>query len=438
MSDLHSSALPVNAEKAPEPGSILNPPELKAARLPVLAEDTPTREVAVCQPTADPEPVTAPDPAPVLPPDPETDVMPEPEEPTELVPQPATLTPPRKRRLPRILLAAAAVAALAVGLCLHLHFDSYQDGMRLATLSHFHEARDAIFLDGLVSLHDPEFADYLDGGARMLDGDYDGARALLAPLAKAGYQNCTDLLREIDYRQGCDALDREDLPEAIRYLEPVAAIFYKDSFDLYCEARISRGLELVTNLQNINSVTEGLLLLSGVAADGYPGGQEAQNHARELLYSHGVSLYEKEQPEKALEYFSLTNGFGDTDKYITLCYACQGAVTLEELWAIRGFANAEELLLDDFYLCEFLLGNWKTANGNYYFKMEANTNQYAYYCSYNLPWQYSGDFTIEEGVYMVYHNGGSARSEFRISINDWNQINIYCFKNGSTYTLYRK
>ena len=444
MSDFHSSELPVNAEKALEPERILNPPELKASRLPVLAEDAQTREPSDNQPTprtpvpAEEEPIPAPDPAPIIPPEPEPVAPPEPEGPTELVPQPETVVPPRKPRMSRILLAAAAVVALAVGLCLYLHFDSCKDGMRLATLSHFHEARDAIFLDGLVGLHDPEFADYLEGGERMLDKDYDGARALLGPLAQAGYQNCPDLLREIDYRQGCDALNRGNLPEAIRYLEPVAAIFYKDSFDLYCEARISRGLELVTNLQNINSVRDGLLLLSGVAADGYPSGREAQNHARDMVYNYGIELYYQDNLADALDYFSLTEGYADTDKYVILCNTYWGTTTLEELWDLRSFANAEDLLLDQYYLCEFLLGNWKTANGTYYYKMEENTNHYAYYCSYNLPWQYTGDFVIEDGVYMVYHNGGSPRSEFRISIISWNQISIYCFKNGNTYTLYRK
>lgn len=455
MSDIRSSGLPVNAEKTLDPGLILNPAELKAARLPVLGEDTPTQESArkppapatqppvpaAPEPVAAPEPtpIAAPEPEPVAPPKPEPIVTPEPEVSIEIAPQPETVTPPQKRWMPRILLAAAAVVALAVGLCLHLHFDSCKDGIRLATLSHFHEARDAIFLDGLVGLHDPEFADYLEGGERMLDGDYDGARALLAPLAKAGYQNCPDLLREIDYRQGCDALDRGDLAEAIRRLEPVAAIFYKDSWDLYCEARLARGLELVEGLRDIDSVVNGLLLLSGVAGDGYAGGTDAIDYAHGVIYEHAVSLYGQGDLPGALDFFSQVGDYADAEKYILLCNTYWGTTTVDELWSLRGFSNADELLLTQYYLCEFLLGTWRTYNQTYYLTMEAYTGQYAYYCSYNLPWQYSGDFEIVDGVYRVFHNGGSSSlSEFRFTLESWDKITVYCYSDGSTHTLYRQ
>ncbi len=445
------SSFELNPEMALAADRIENQPNTKAARLPVIQDALQSAEsapetAASLQNTGTQELVSAApvEIAPQDPPEVTPAVTPTPDEPAampiddSLVSVENTVPKGKKRRLVPVLAIAAALI-LAVVFCVWQHFNYYNEAVRLATGGLFNKAADDyIFLEGLTSLHDPEFLDYLDGGNALGRNDYDTARSLLAPLAEAGYRNADELLLETDYREARTALEDGEYEKAIRLLKPLAGKFYVDSYDLHCEARLNYGLQLVNNLQNINAVTDGLLLLSGVVADGYPSGRDALAYARKLVYNHGVALYDQDNLVDALDYFSLSDNFADTEKYITLCNTYWGTTTLEELWEIRDFANAEELLMDNYYLCEFLLGNWKTANGNYYFKMEPNTNQYAYYCSYNLPWQYSGDFVIEAGVYMVYHNGGSPRSEFRISITNWNQINIYCFKNGNTYTLYRQ
>lgn len=437
----------VNPEKAQAADIIENQPDTKAARLTARHEDSQTVEAAGSQEiaVAGAQEITPAGTQAVVPAD-TTDVAPAdtPGTPADTTSGPEVIIEPtvtsRRKRKPMLpILAVAAALVLVVALCISGHFSSYKDAMRLASLGAFTEARDTLFLDALTALHDPEFADYLEGGERMTAGDYDGARSILEPLAADGYWNCAELLQEVDYREGCDALSRGDFALAMQRLKPLAAIFYRDSRDLYCELRVNYGLQLMENITDISDVVDGLLMIRGAVSDGYSSGLSALEYAHAMIYEHALNLYWQGNLVDALDYFSQLDDYADSQNYVTLCNTYWYTTTVEELWALRDFANAEELLLSQYYLCEFLIGTWRTSNNYYYYTMEANTGSYAYYCTYNLPWQYTGDFEIIDGVYRVFHNGSATSlSEFRISIDSWNQITIYCYKNGSYYTLYRK
>lgn len=85
-------------------------------------------------------------------------------------------------------------------------------------------------------------------------------------------------------------------------------------------------------------------------------------------------------------------------------------------------------------------GNW--SNGSYYFRMNEDS-----YISYNLPYFEYGDYySIYEGYIYLYkeivNEDGSLeesdkRNLFKIDFISDDIAQFYCFKNGSTYTLYK-
>ncbi len=461
------SAFDVNPEKLLRPEWKENQPDTKAARLPVVQDGLQRTELAAKAPEIlrhYPEEALLPLPvpeepkeiAPVAPVDPVAvgTVTIVPAEPTDPVPaepqvpvvedhrvtvEPTIPGPKKKKRWPGILAAVAALI-LVGSLGIWYHFKTYEHAVGLATSGlGLKAADDTIFLPFLTNLHDPEFLPYLDGHVALGNGEYVRCRELLEPLADAGYRDADEVLRLASYREACDAQDNGDYARAVELLKPLAKQRYADSWQRYCQVRVSYGLQQVRRTANIDAVTSGMQLLKEAAADGDSAGRNALEDASSIVYRHAVSLYNQEESSDALAYFELVKDYEDADKYIILCNAYWGTATLQQLWEIRDFANAGDLLLCQPYICEFLLGNWKNGNGYYYFKMEANSHNYAYYSSYNIPWQYNGDFEIRDGIYYVYHNGGKVMyEEFRFTIVSWDKITVYAYKNGTTYTLYRQ
>ncbi|MBR5307956.1 MAG: hypothetical protein IKU43_04235, partial [Clostridia bacterium] len=164
----------------------------------------------------------------------------------------------------------------------------------------------------------------------------------------------------------------------------------------------------------------------------------------ELIYLEGQSLYYEAEYNKARESFSCIPDYDDSKNYITLIDARGYSAlvdpegTAERLSEIFYFEDAAELLVSDTDVaCYFLLGKWKTSNGSYYFEMTLkNETPRSFWSSYNLPW-YGGTFQIEDGVYLVSNNSHTDKPQYRFTLLTPNSMQVYCYKNGSTYTLYR-
>lgn len=357
---------------------------------------------------------------------------------TRTDPDPVTQKP-RSRIV--ILAGAAAALLLTLGLCVWQHFSSYENAASLARDGLPGKAQEVLFLPQMTSVHDPDFLTYLEGRILLNEMDYASARTLLEPLAHNGYLDTESLMTEINYYQGSLALAQGNFPLAIDYLEEPARADYLDSWMLYCNAKLDYCKNLIGNISNIDDVQLALAYLADVVGEGFMPALYAQESIQGTVYTYALDLYAYGWLSEAAPYFQSLNNYAQASEYLVLCNTCSNTTTVEQLWALRDFANANEILLTQFYLCEFLVGTWSTASGVYYYNMEAMSgdSEYAYYCTYNLPWQYSGDFVIESGIYKVYHNGGSAAlNEFMISIVSWDKIAVYCYKDGSTYTLYRQ
>jgi len=164
----------------------------------------------------------------------------------------------------------------------------------------------------------------------------------------------------------------------------------------------------------------------------------------EVIFLEGQNLYYSEEYSEAKTLFDCISSYGDSKKYITLIdargySALQDPVgTVKKLVDIFYFEDATELLLSDTDIaCYFLLGTWRTSNGSYYFKIEkTDKSEHSFHSSYNLPW-YGGSFLVTDGVYSVSNDSYDDKPQFRFTLLTPNSMEVYCYKYGTTYTLYR-
>lgn len=104
------------------------------------------------------------------------------------------------------------------------------------------------------------------------------------------------------------------------------------------------------------------------------------------------------------------------------------------------FENAKELVLKrQETALPFLVGRWE--NGDrydpMYFELTNDTDNYT--SNYNLPYKNKeGYFYFKEGVYSIGETEYETTKIYKFSIIDEDTIRVYCFKDGSTYVLYRQ
>ncbi len=104
---------------------------------------------------------------------------------------------------------------------------------------------------------------------------------------------------------------------------------------------------------------------------------------------------------------------------------------------LLGFEDAEDLIFGNAeYTSKFLTGTWKTSDGKYYFTMKSDGNT-----TYNLPWfDYGEYYRIENGDYLLYYekDPDNTRTLFSFEIVTKDIINIYCYKDYTSYRLIRQ
>lgn len=104
---------------------------------------------------------------------------------------------------------------------------------------------------------------------------------------------------------------------------------------------------------------------------------------------------------------------------------------------LLGFEDAADLIFGNAdYTEKFLTGTWRTGDGNYYFTMKSDGNT-----TYNLPWfDYGEYYRIENGDYLLYYekDPDNTRTLFSFEIVTKDIINIYCYKDYTSYRLIRQ
>lgn len=166
------------------------------------------------------------------------------------------------------------------------------------------------------------------------------------------------------------------------------------------------------------------------------------------IYFKGVKAYRDGDNVKALHCFELVPNYERSADYLFLLYfdadTLKGSLLREheniKLIKMLDFENAKELVLKrQETALPFLAGRWE--NGDrydpMYFELANNTDNYS--SSYNLPHKNKeGYFYFAEGVYSIGETEYETTKIYKFSIIDEDTIRVYCFKDGSTYVLYRQ
>lgn len=142
------------------------------------------------------------------------------------------------------------------------------------------------------------------------------------------------------------------------------------------------------------------------------------------------------------------DNYMDTDKYriildsqLLVLYKSsdeQFRASYEAMRELGDFGNASELIKNQKYIFWLLDGHSFSNQLGYSFTLEDD------HAKYGLPensiYHYDDveHFEFLENIYVVYRADGSNRYYFRFDFSDEKTLNLYCFRDGSTYTLYRQ
>lgn len=484
--------IPVQNESDPEPLTVVLPQDQPEPT--PQPEPLPQKEL---DPTPDPEPLPQRelDPAPVTEvlPQNEFQPVPQPEPVIPAIPESApedggkkakkakkVKEKKKKSKVGGIVTAIVLLGlALVIGILAFLYVDSYQEAIRYSEKGLFREAEMSLNFSFVTEIHDPEFLTYIEGGKLLESGEHARARQILQPLADSGYRRAKIMIQEADYQLATGYMNAMDYDAAIELFESLAASGYLDSAEKvnYCLYHKAKGLQergkyqeaikLFEKLRDENyadsrsqlqktqllyaqscieggnkydTVKKGFDMVKALKKEGYNPASTYWKSMLNTIYDYGVEEYRKKNYDAAEKMFNLIAGHSRSADYLTLCKAHDGEASVDELWKLANvsFEDARSLLTTGDYMCEFMIGHW-TGSG-YYFTMEYYQGyEYQYYATYTLPWQYSGNFEFVNGHYRVFHNGGTTSlNEFRFTIESWNAVKVYCYKNGYTYTLYRQ
>jgi hypothetical protein len=373
----------------------------------------------------------------------------------------------------KIVLVAAIVLLVAL---LGSYTGCYFAARINAQNGEFATADSLLFAAPITKIHDAKLVAYIEAGQLMAARNYADAKTGFESVS--GYMNADEMAKEADYRHAVQYADANEFDKAISIMSALEKLGYKDAGDKALEIQYRKGVYLLMEKANFAEANK---IFTQLAKKKYNGAEDMQKETQylwavaliededyvgaykkligiknysdvkdvlealeEVIYAEGQNLYYSEKFSDAKTRFDCVSSYRDSKKYITLIDARGFSAlsdpegTVKELVDIFYFEDAAELLVSSTDVaCYFLLGNWKTSNGGYYFKMElSDDDEYSFWSSYNLPW-YGGSFMIEDGIYSVSNDSYEDKPQYRFTLITPDSMEVYCYKNGTTYTLYR-
>jgi len=346
-----------------------------------------------------------------------------------------------KRRKGRVLKLVALCLAGALVLLSATYYICYRNVVSLAEEGKFTEAQDHLFFSYVTYLHDRNLLRYISAGVLMEERQYQKAYAGFNKLE--GYRDSENMAYESLYRMGAQLADSNDFDGAIAEYAWLEKFDYKDSAEMLLNTYYRQA---AYKLYELGEYEEAYKILRSLSNKGYEKAEDMLQDAAEVVYENAQEAYRSENYIRAKELFTLIDPYMRSSDYLMLYQALIGDLgsdpskITEEVVDLFDFENAPSVLVSNTDIaCEFLLGTWKSSGGSYYFKtIESDEEGYTYECSYNLPWLEGDRCIIKDGVYYVETKSGEEKEWFRFTVITPNSMDVYCYKNNKTYTLYRK
>ena len=201
----------------------------------------------------------------------------------------------------------------------------------------------------------------------------------------------------------------------------------------------------------------GITKVMGLLKERYPLAVQNEAVIVDLIYEDGISAYHNNNYGTANRFFEAVPKYKRSQDYIALIAAHNGSyIYIEDssdplslallsthnknapqkynnLLKLIGFEDASSIIINNYYGLYFN-GDWKTSDGKYYFSFDNES----FKTRHNLPASIStGIYSISDCVYTL-NDGQSESKIFRFEVVDEDTLSIYCFKDGSTHTLYRQ
>ena len=389
---------------------------------------------------------------------------------------------PKKKKRGRVVFALLGTVVVLAAAALGSYYYLYSQAASLAEQCLFGDAKKYLVVPLVTSYHDPNLEAYIDAGLLLEERNYQDAEHAFEKLND--YRDAKTMRKESKYRHAAQMADKNDFSNAIYQYKILKDWNYKDSEELYFETRYREGAYQLYQLCEYENAYKTFSKLSKDGYEeadtmcdeaiywwacdlldrekyltsyaklksirGYSDVDEILDALTEVIYYEGQDYYHENDYDVAEEYFECISSYSDSEAYLTLIkvhkmgssfvsYMAGSLRTyVDDLIDLFYFEDASELLLSDtFIACEFLLGKWQTNEGGYYFEIEESDDEdYSFYSSYNLPW-YGGTFDIENGIYCVSNDSYGSKPQYHFTLITPNSMEVYCYKDGSTYTLYR-
>ena len=167
---------------------------------------------------------------------------------------------------------------------------------------------------------------------------------------------------------------------------------------------------------------------------------DTQNNTKQAatVYTMLQTLpYSYEDTATLLKLFKvISNG----DIYPVDNYIRENRSFFETVWPIE---FVQDFLTSDEMFKHFLLGNWTTNDGKYYFTVYENfEEQGGYGVTYNLPYitpppETDHYISQQQTLWYADVDGNKLKENFKFETYDFNSISLFCYKNNRTYKLYR-
>lgn len=349
-------------------------------------------------------------------------------------PKTTSIKQSKKKRM----LLSLGIVVVGIVLCGMLVYSSasYNVAMKYVENYEFNEASDTLDRIPFSETLFPEDCTYISAGVNVLDRDYEIAINSLSSIED--YKGSSELTLEAKYRWAVKLADEGSYEKAISLYEEIRKEGYEVSEEETNEIYYAWGLKLIEDEQIIEAY-EKLLL----ADDDYLDAWQIADDMKEQIYLMGVDFYRSNRFVKAKNCFEVVGIHLDSDAYLTLieCHQQSNAEYLNvtadvsELIPLIEFEDTAEIIMSNtVYAEDFLKGTWK--GGSNYFTMESDGS-----IDYNIPCIIYGDtFSIEDGIiyFCVKETLNDKRPCYRITIINENCINVFAYRNGKTYALYRR
>lgn len=257
---------------------------------------------------------------------------------------------------------------------------------------------------------------YRRGKAYLQDAKYEKALATYAQLKSRGWGDITELEDEVYYLWALELASKDSVIEA--YKKTQKCVKYDDAKELreVLESEIyNRGVEQYRAKNYTQSETFFKALNSGY--------EQVSDYCF-LIDLHKNIKTTPSGDDKGLKYYSGSYGTN------TVCNRLVGMI---------GFEDASVLIVEtgSFANCFFIDSKWRLITGANKWTFKGNS------LTDDLPRiaNWGGYYCINGGFIMMYKTSqtfSQAVMDKKITIVNYNIINVYCLKNNTTYTLYRQ